>query len=322
MYYDRLAHTVEHHFPQYEETVREARLFRIVGPSTKVSGDLETAVNAVAKSTVKEWEPEAQLIENFLLPFPTIALENATDRYSGSDQCLLFHSLNDADRKLQFMLARKGSHNDYISVGECLAFPDGLSEQGRLVQVTKISLWAIERKKLVKIAVSPAMISKDKYAVASQSGEKPDYACLSRSEALAAHQQKLNEIETDIAVLMANMTHALLMKGILELCVIVEPTSFIVEESPLTEGKRQGNAIVRSHHRPHYIVLKPKEIRRRLGLPDVEGGHVTPHERRAHWRQLSADRYKKKEKIKVRATWVGPREAVVGKNRYVVLFDV
>ena len=124
------------------------------------------------------------------------------------------------------------------------------------------------------------------------------------------------------------------MLGLLSLMVVNTPAKFIVEESPLHPIAPRPGQIPRSPSRPHYIVLEPTEIRRRLlmpnvvvpadGEPPIPGMGRVPHERRGHWRTYTSERYRaaRGQRRWIEACWIGPREAVVGQNRYLVRLDV
>ncbi len=107
---------------------------------------------------------------------------------------------------------------------------------------------------------------------------------------------------------------------------INQPGNFILEQSPVKVRHRKGRKILRSHDRPIYTLLRPAAIRKRMRLPEpspVEKGKKRPHERRAHIRRLTSDRFvnKRGREIFIPAIWVGPSENVVGNKRYRVLLD-
>lgn len=116
--------------------------------------------------------------------------------------------------------------------------------------------------------------------------------------------------------------------------------AFIMEDAPLSSRRkdcpfpkrkvwreREHLHIDRVDARPIYTILRPREIRRRMRLEDVEafgaGGHKRPHERRAHVRRLTSERFvhKKGQVVTVKSCWVGPHENVVGNRRYRVILD-
>jgi hypothetical protein len=115
------------------------------------------------------------------------------------------------------------------------------------------------------------------------------------------------------------------------------PNRFVVEECPLKamarwkkrqeqrrRKKKVKERIRRKHDRPIYTLLRPKEIRVKLGLPPLAvGGPRRPHERRRHYRTYRDDRYTemKGKTVIIPATWIGPSEATVKNRRYRILLD-
>lgn len=111
------------------------------------------------------------------------------------------------------------------------------------------------------------------------------------------------------------------------LLVTGDAEAFVLENTPLRPRAAKAGRITRSHDRPVYTLLRPEQIRRRLGLKapaDGSGGARCPHERRRHWRHLQSAYYthKRGEKVLVPACWIGPSEAVVGQRRYRVRLDL
>lgn len=108
------------------------------------------------------------------------------------------------------------------------------------------------------------------------------------------------------------------------------PDRFVLETTPKKVWEYNGKMktkqrVARSHQRPLYTVLKPREIREamRLPEPEVKSGK-RPHERRAHWRTYRSDRYttSKGRTVRIKSTWIGPKESVVAGKRYKVLVDL
>lgn len=105
------------------------------------------------------------------------------------------------------------------------------------------------------------------------------------------------------------------------------PGRFVVESSNARwlRGHNKGR-VRRSHERPNYVLLKPKEIRSLMKLPEpVSGrGSPAPHERRTHLRTLTSERFvnKRGQRILIPATWVGPSEMTVGSKHYKVLLNI
>lgn len=121
-----------------------------------------------------------------------------------------------------------------------------------------------------------------------------------------------------------------------ELCVLIDPDNYILQStprsairpSPTPPRKGRLTRVYRSTERPIYTVLKAKEIRERLGLPEPDLSSATgdsrrPHRRRAHVRRLMSERFTHKhgQTTIVRSCWIGPHERVVGNRIYKVILD-
>lgn len=109
-----------------------------------------------------------------------------------------------------------------------------------------------------------------------------------------------------------------------ELMLLNTKDKFILEKAP-AKTRKNPRKIPRSHERPIYTVLHPRQIREVMGLghPEASGRHVSPHERRAHPRRFRSERFTKMKgkTIIIPATWIGPSEKRKGKHIYRVLLD-
>jgi len=124
-----------------------------------------------------------------------------------------------------------------------------------------------------------------------------------------------------------------------ELLYIQSSEFFILEKTPI-KIKNKKNLIPRSHQRPRYTVLRPKEIREKMKLTESgSGSKKDPHERRRHMRYLRDDRYRYEDgkelepkmdpvgrpyfkKTLIPATWIGPSENRVRNHIYKVRLDL
>lgn len=108
------------------------------------------------------------------------------------------------------------------------------------------------------------------------------------------------------------------------IAAINDPAKFVLEARPVSAKVKSGT-IPRSHQRPNYVILHPREIRQRMNLPDPDHGGPTkaPHERRGHYREYRSMRFVhvKGQRKWIEATWIGPAESVVGKKQYRVILD-
>jgi hypothetical protein len=104
------------------------------------------------------------------------------------------------------------------------------------------------------------------------------------------------------------------------------PANWIVrvEDERARVVKRRGRK--RAEQRVRYIVVPDRDLDRTLRLPNEESDHIerAPHRRRAHYRRLSSPRFRLKrgQRVLVRASYVGPREASYGGERYTVLTEL
>lgn len=111
-----------------------------------------------------------------------------------------------------------------------------------------------------------------------------------------------------------------------EIMYFNDPNRFIVEVTPTKVRHSSGSKITRSHERPLYVILTPKEIKIRTGLSgssNRSGSSKRAHPRRRHYRTLRSEKFvnKQGQVIEVRETWVGPVQAQVGNRIYKVLLD-
>lgn len=76
-------------------------------------------------------------------------------------------------------------------------------------------------------------------------------------------------------------------RAIVGLHLAMRQERFILETRPAKPRSHPKGHIARSHERPVYTALTPKEIRERLRLPAPGEAHgpVGAHERRGHWRR-------------------------------------
>ena len=317
MFYDKAAGATERHFPQYRPLVDEARLFRIE-PTNRVANESTDALG--------QWEPDEQLIDNFRLPFEAIAVEDANTRHdSTSGACVFFHALTPTNRHYEFLTIFEAGKDEHFAHGQLIAFPDADIEnpQGKLAEIRKMQLWKYTKKSITTLHVDAKSIVLRRTGSTDPELDKILYApkaVLSREE----HEDIILRATALHEKLIAHLLHSIVQKALLAVVIINTPNTFIVEERPINEPKDKKDRIVRSQHRPHYIVLEPKDIRRRLGLPELEYGPKTPHERRGHYRRLTSERYSDEVRgttIWVKACWVGPKEAIKEHNRYTVLLD-
>lgn len=76
--------------------------------------------------------------------------------------------------------------------------------------------------------------------------------------------------------------------------IITSPDYFIMAKEPKKKRKLKPGQIRKVSERPEYTILKPYQIRERMGLPQpsLQGLAKRPHERRRHEAFLSHDKYR------------------------------
>ncbi len=114
--------------------------------------------------------------------------------------------------------------------------------------------------------------------------------------------------------------------GIEEIIYFNRPDRFIVRDTPpRVRDPKTSPKIPRTHERPIYTILRPHEIREKLGMTTATS-HRTSHERRRHVRRYPEDpvRWPKAhgKTVVVPASWVGPSEAQVGRRTYKIMLDL
>lgn len=326
MQYDTLAGIVERHFPEMKPLVDEARIFRL--EKRQPSDPAHQGID------ICDWEPETKVTENFRLPFNVIAIEEAGTRTTRGSGCVIFQNFGDpAERIFKYLI----SWADTIATGLLHAFPgDGISSKLQYANVLKIDTMRMyDCRESEPLAMQADILALEKKAWKFYEEQRHEVVDMANTPNQSFNQFRdyvedrfggVAGLSADIDRMYTQTAYLGLLAGVVSVLCINEPAKFIVEESPLKSPPRQHGRIQRSQHRPHYIVLTPGEIRKRLILPDPEhsGTKKAPHERRGHWRKLQAERYiHKKGSVQwIKPCWIGPSEAVVGKNKYIVKMDL
>lgn len=337
MFFDTLAGVIERHLPEFMSLMQQAHIFRF----EKRDPDFSVG------ETVSQWEPDERTIENFRLPFPVIAQEECGERNQAGNYCLLLSVTDEAIRRLDFLLGQGKKDDVFIAAGSLKALPGSetnLGVAGKTVEVITLRAWEGSKKGGVSpVPSSTAWIDPESDRIDRLEKGDPVQQALAKyhkgepgwdddlrlAEAKECLKLSLRKLET-------NIIYYRLVIGVLSILVINEPARFIVEERPL-QPVRDRLDIPRSACRPHYIILKPRQIRERFIWPDGTQGEdkddesdpenrrkVTPHERRGHFRRLQAERFVRArgQVIWIQPMWIGPSEAVRGRNYYKVRLDL
>jgi hypothetical protein len=359
MLFDELCRVVERHVPELKRYMKAARIFRIECEDLPSTGDAlasaERRVRDVAESQIraalKLWDVEELGEDNVRLPFDVVALEAAPQRHSKGETVVVLWKTEDGHLGYAALAAETGTQ-PMFATGVTDLFPQGImiTQTDRLdtgvnmlairtAAVTKDGLdWTVELSgpEIVagweRVATDAAQAARDKLEVGlAQLHVSSDAE--ERARIKTAYRPTLSEViketQRSRSMLAATITYALLFEAGARLLVVNTPSKFIVEEQPIaTLPEPKPGQLVRSPWRPHYIVLDPVEIRSRY-LPRVDEEAPArslraAHERRGHFRTYRSEKFKQARgrRVWIDAMWVGPREAVLGPNRYTVRLDL
>jgi hypothetical protein len=336
MYFDRLAGLLERHLPSFTHLLADANIFRLNPPTLP-----NTALPSDSPSDFLDaWEPDERTVQNFRLPFAKIALETAVSRHDAADSCIVLILKDLATREIDFLLGFVFDDIDVIAKGTFFALPDvdtTLSfSSTRTLLMSQMSVWRGNKKKGVQQLRFPiewiqtVQFSMLKREISTSARVVSTLKSTDSWSKLKAESlfPLVNEERTKCFILQVKL---LCERAVIGILIINEPACFIVEERLLNEPRSSNLPITRSTDKPHFIVLTPHQIRTRfMSLSDTPSSedddtkHVTPHERRGHYRTLRSERYKaaRGRTIWIDPVWVGPTEAIKGKNRYLVRLDL
>lgn len=328
MNYDRLAEAAERHFPQWAKIVQDARVF-VIDREDEV---FEKNHSELAKRTLRTWDADEAVIENFRLPFPTVAIECCG--------CTILHEVEPGKRIYRALMV--GNMSAEMIVAECglAAFPDenflDHSKFGKAAAISNLRVWSWRRSRVEEVQFSMNEVtgrSKSKAPMVAMVGEGLQVGSdiYYGSEARQVAVDLLPELEADVDVSRAKVAYMQLCASVWFSLRICEPSSFVVEHTHVdfVPKEPKKGKVIRSPYRPHYIVLTPGEIRKRF-IRDDDGESIPsgmtrrPHERRGHFRKLTSEKFvsKRNHVIWIKPCWVGKTEGVIGKNRYVVRLDI
>lgn len=312
--FNSAAGLIEKHFPAILKRVEKARLFLFPGRAHEVlPKDLDV-------------ETTRALHESFFLPFPTIAVEDTAT-------CTVMW---DTEKDQAGLEGIRG----FIEIEPFTPATVGEFKEGQDDEET-----ARIKERIAQYPKGSTMISEGRFGpVKLNPHGKIEFAGVVLWAALAtkdggilgvdiANRPKDKESLRRLQVpILENVDTSLQ-----EVFYFNAPNRFIVEECPIKAmarwKKRRERAkrkkpvkdrIRRRHERPIYTLLRPNEIRVKLGLPPLTvGGPRRPHERRRHYRTYRDDRYvnMRDKTVIIPATWIGPSHATIGNRRYRILLD-
>jgi len=105
------------------------------------------------------------------------------------------------------------------------------------------------------------------------------------------------------------------------------PNKFILEESPVNRRPARRGKLSRSNDRPVYTLLKPGQIRSKMEITESSDGEKQTRlflGRRAHPRTYHDPRYVNMQgkTVMIPAVWPGENTKIVGAKRYKVMLDL
>ena len=275
-----------------------------------------------------EWELPKEAHQQWHLPFPVMTMELGTDsrQTPGRAACCISHAVEE------------GPNSYYFTLGVGLGLPEVLFVSGRMeIQMDNdlpLAFKVVDHKASLcyqrhemELDFTQDFIGKvtayDKHWLATD-GKYHSY-----------REMDLNGLAVDESMhddhLNYNLAHYYCQEFnacMLAILWINRPSHFIVEETPARWATRPPKLrkVINSTKKPHFICISPERIRQRY-IPDPDrestGRKTGAHQRRGHWRLYSNERYRnlKGKRQWIDAVWIGPKEGVVGKNRYVVRLD-
>lgn len=312
--FDSAAGVIEKHFPAILKRVEKARLFLFPARAHEV---LPKEIDS---------ETRKALHESFFLPFPTVAVEDTatctimwdTEKDQvGLDGTRGFIEIEPFSAATVGEFKEGQDEKETARIKEQIAkYPKGsvVISEGRFGPIRLNDNGKID---FIGVVMWVALATKDRGIAGLDMASRP------------ADRESLRRLQVPLLV---NVDTSLQ-----EVFYFNAPNRFIVEDCPIkamarwkkrkARDRRKNKPearIRRRSERPVYTLLRPSEIRLKLGLPPLTvGGPKRPHERRRHPRTYRDERYVnvKGKTVIIPATWVGPSEAKIGNRRYRILLD-
>lgn len=294
MVFDRLCAVAERHWPELRPYLDVARIFEFPGRA-----------HEVLPKKVSNME---RMHEEFFMPFDTVAIEDSAGVVV----------LRDTEKN-QVGLHQKREFIDCFMAHQSMdEFGDSPTHKRHEEEILR----GIPADAMIisKGWIRYERIKEHQYAV----GELLESLYCTKDKILVPRDVFGKFMETDrLSISDPEIRNA--MAAIEEIMYFNTADRFVVEVTN-TSTKTRGKKILRSIERPHYILLKPGEIRERAGIKeDSSPTRQSPvlHERRRHTRLLLSDKFvhKQGQKIIIPATWVGETELYKGKTKYVIMID-
>jgi len=289
MIFDKMCGIIERHFPDYIHLVEKAKVFYLPKSAQEVMSEFEIQNHLV-------------FYDLFQLPYSITAIDYG-------DKCLILYDLQESalgidNRRLVLLYCPQNHYlkdNDtYLYVG--IIKSAEIKNKSIIMDIDWQHMFLVSKK------------------------EKP----VDILYHLHDNFKKSKNIEQVESIFERNFNFFMQNINVVinEMYMFSNLNFFILEESPINTKKNKSVKVSRTHQRPLYTILRPHEIREKLNLdaplaPDRKRGSPIPHERRAHLRRLTKESgYKEDKIVKVKATWIGDSEKIIGNKRYKVILDI
>lgn len=305
MIFDKLCGLVERHLPEYKQIIEDSNLFIFPGRSHEILTEITT-------------DSQFKRIEVFQLPFTVTAVEDTASLVILID---CEPGQIGFDKPRYFIEAMpfisKTNRDD-------LEFVDYTIEEDPVKNMNPQLRKKMERSYIITSGYMENMICKGGAEIFGD-GRIDNSLVVSKQDGIISDASKLSNWEE---MRYESKTLSMATNAITALEEILHFSSpeFFILEAESKEYKKAGvKKIRRSNQRPIYTMLKPTEIRNKLGLkqPESQRGSPRPHERRAHYRRLRKESgYKEDRIVPVKACWIGPTQAEKGGKRYKVRLDL
>jgi len=258
-------------------------------------------------------EAQMELVDNFFLPFPIVAVEDTAS-------CVLLIDLQKDQKGLKdsrgfITITHTGTGLDEFNTAE-VAKTTGGKTAHRQDAIKQLG------KNIIQIATGIFKVP----------------VCNALSHIIEGHLEEIiihnedNELTDSMKARGMDeeewgQYHDHLVNDAMVTCEILlhfnKPKNWIIERSPAKQQRLGKGRLPRVHQGPVYIMCTQEELHTRLGLKG-EGSGKAAHARRRHFRTLKSERYGERqgETIIIPASWVGPSEIQQGKRTYKVMLDI
>ena len=359
MMFDKLCGIAERKLPNLIPLLKQAKIFKFEGVPHEV---------LQALFVDRTNEDITDIFHSFYLPFRAVAIEDGGscivmadlyDEQIGLDTDRIFIELLSMNSSDKYFNDEGRYYKDKQKALEALG-----SDDYHMVSIGRAKIVQITKGEDSIVAATNIDKYKTTYVDNRDKNRANNFGLVidgTLNRIFAGNKDKLVEYDNRTVIDSLSVEQHVL-KNILvayeELLYFQNPNKFILRTANVGATKRakkrnknRPDRIPRSPDKPIYTILRPDEIRERMGIQNFTDGvsheqrrHITmPFERRRHWRYLSHEkfRYSKDGKpvepkviptgqrrgeyyykrVDVPATWVGTSERIIGNKHYKVILN-